>query len=106
MSTRMTTNTPASRTTLPPHTPVFLWQPTQAELTTTRFMRNRTLFETLAKTVLPMLRAKRGGPLKILFWACSTGCEPYTLKLLLGRDCADEITGIDFEASAIERARL
>jgi ADP-heptose:LPS heptosyltransferase/glycosyltransferase involved in cell wall biosynthesis/chemotaxis methyl-accepting protein methylase/Tfp pilus assembly protein PilF len=106
MSTRMTTTKPARRASLPAHIPAFLWQPTQAELTTTRFMRNRTLFETLAKTVLPKLRSEQNRPLKILFWACSTGCEPYTLKLLLGPDCADEITGIDFDASAIECARL
>jgi glycosyltransferase involved in cell wall biosynthesis/ADP-heptose:LPS heptosyltransferase/chemotaxis methyl-accepting protein methylase len=102
----MKTNTPAPATTLPPHSPAFLWQPTQAELTTTRFMRNRALFETLANSVLPKLRSEQNRPLKILFWACSIGCEPYTLKLLLGPDSTDEITGIDFDASAIERARL
>jgi chemotaxis methyl-accepting protein methylase/predicted O-methyltransferase YrrM len=86
------------------HKPEFLWNPTRNELITTKFMRNRVLFSTLADRLLPELRKQKGGPLKILFWACSTGCEPYTLKFLLGPSSTDEIVGIDFDAEAIRHA--
>ncbi len=69
-------------------------------------MRNRVFFATLADIVLPSLRAAKGAPLDILFWACSTGCEPFSLKLMLGADCPDRITGIDFDTQAIEAARV
>lgn len=98
-STANTTNA------LPGHSPEFLWSPTRNELITTKFMRNRLLFTTLAHEILPRLRKEKGRPLRILFWACSTGAEPYTLKFLLGADSQDEIVGIDFDAGAIEQAR-
>jgi chemotaxis methyl-accepting protein methylase len=69
-------------------------------------MRNRILFSTLAGDLLPRLRKQKNGPLKLLFWGCSIGCEPYTLKYLLGRDSTDEIIGIDQDAGAIQQARL
>jgi chemotaxis methyl-accepting protein methylase len=87
------------------HEPQFLWQPTRQELLTTRFMRNRLLFTTLAKTLLPTLRTKKQAPLTILFWACSIGCEPYTLRFLLDPDCEDEIIGVDVDSVAIDQAR-
>jgi chemotaxis methyl-accepting protein methylase len=87
------------------HKPQFLWNLTRTELVTTRFMRNRVLFSMLADTILPLRRAQKGRPLKILFWACSTGCEPYTLKFLLGPGSTDEIVGIDQDASAVRKAR-
>ncbi len=88
------------------HQPRFLWSPTRNDLVTTRFMRNRILFSTLAHDLLPRLRKQKGGPLRLLFWACSIGCEPYTMKFLLGPDSADEIIGIDRDAEAIQVARL
>jgi glycosyltransferase involved in cell wall biosynthesis/ADP-heptose:LPS heptosyltransferase/chemotaxis methyl-accepting protein methylase len=69
-------------------------------------MRNRILFSTLARDLLPRLRKQKNGPLRLLFWACSIGCEPYTLKYLLGSDSTDEIVGIDRDAEAIRQARL
>lgn len=89
----------------PSHTPQLLWEPTQRELTTTVFMRNRLLFTTLAREIVPALREKKGKNLNILFLACSSGCEPYSLKFLLGPGAKDEIVGIDIDASAIQRAR-
>ncbi|HTR40267.1 MAG TPA: glycosyltransferase [Pseudomonadales bacterium] len=88
------------------HKPKFLWSPSRNDLVTTRFMRNRILFSTLARELLPQLRKQKNAPLKLLFWACSTGCEPYTLKYLLGPDSKDEIIGIDQDAEAIRQARL
>jgi FkbM family methyltransferase len=88
------------------HRPEFLWNLTRNELVTTKFMRNRVLFSTLAQDLLPRLRKQKGSPLRLLFWACSIGCEPYTLKFLLGPDSTDEIIGIDQDAEAIRQARL
>ncbi len=88
------------------HQPRFLWSPSRNDLVTTRFMRNRVLFSTLAHDLLPQLRKQKNGPLKLLFWGCSIGCEPYTLKYLLGPDSTDEIIGIDRDAEAIQQARL
>jgi len=88
------------------HQPEFLWNPTQTELITTKFMRNRVLFSALVQDWLPRLRKQKGGPLRLLFWACSTGCEPYTMKFLLGPDSTDEIIGIDQDKDAIRQARL
>src|SRR5580658_7692708 len=88
------------------HQPRFLWSLTRNELVTTKFMRNHILFSTLARDLLPRLRKQKNGPLRLLFWACSIGCEPYTLKYLLGRDSTDEIVGIDRDAEAIRQARL
>ncbi len=90
---------------LKPHRPEFLWSPTRTELITTKFMRNRVLFTTLAHQMLPRLRKEKNRPLRLLFWACSTGAEPYTLKFLLGPDSQDEIVGIDFDAGAIKQAQ-
>jgi|GEM_PF-1671259 len=86
------------------HRPEFLWSPTRNELITTKFMRNRVLFSTLADRLLPELRKQKGGPLKILFWACSIGCEPYTMKFLLGPASMDEIVGVDCDAEAVRQA--
>ena len=88
------------------HQPKFLWNPTRTELVTTRFMRNRILFSTLAGDLLPRLRKQKNGPLKLLFWGCSIGCEPYTHKYLLGRQSTAENKGIDQDARAIHQARL
>jgi chemotaxis methyl-accepting protein methylase len=83
-----------------------LWQPTRVELITTRFMRNRVLFEDLAHVIVPKLREKKGGGgLRILFAACSTGCEPYTFRFLLGPDTRDEIVAVDLDEAAIETAK-
>ena len=60
---------------------------------------------TLVNDLLPEIREAKGGPLKMLFWACSLGCEPYTIKFLLGPDSVDEIIGIDRDANAIQHAR-
>jgi chemotaxis methyl-accepting protein methylase len=69
-------------------------------------MRNRVLFSTLAEDLLPRLRKQKGGPLRLLFWGCSLGCEPYTMKFLLGPGSTDEIIGIDQDADAIRQAHL
>ena len=86
--------------------PEFLWNPTRDELVTTKFMRNRVLFSTLAQDVLSRLRNEKNRPLRLLFWGCSIGCEPFTLKLLLGPDSKDEIIGIDQDPDAIRQACL
>ncbi len=99
------TESGVATTTLVPHRPEFLWSPTRIELITTKFMRNRLLFSTLANDILPCLRQEKKRPLRLLFWACSTGAEPYTLKYLLGPNSTDEIVGIDFDAGAIEQAQ-
>jgi predicted O-methyltransferase YrrM len=83
----------------------WLWSPTEEELLTTRFMRNRALFETLAGEVIPRLRQRKQAPLRILFWAASTGCEAYTLRLLL-RSGDDEIHAADISEKATHLARL
>src|SRR5580658_5246916 len=88
------------------HQPRFLWSPTRNDLVTTRFMRNRILFSTLAWDLLPRIRKQKNGPLRLLFWGCSIGCEPYTMKYLLGHDSTDEIIGIDQDAEAVRQARL
>ena len=90
---------------LKPHSIEFLWSLTRAECITTKFMRNRVLFTTLAHDILPRLRKEKNRPLRMLFWACSTGAEIYTLKFLIEAGSQDEIVGIDLDAGAIKQAQ-
>lgn len=85
-------------------TPRWLWSPTEDQILTTRFMRNRPLFETLWTGVLPALRARTGRPLRVLVWACSTGAEVYTLRSSCAPDMVAEVWGADVNEGAIGEA--
>jgi len=82
----------------------WLWSPSEDQLLTTRFMRNRALFENLACDLLPELRAQRRRPLRVLVWACSTGAEVYTLRLLCPPDLVAEVWGADVNPTALDEA--
>jgi chemotaxis protein methyltransferase CheR len=74
----------------------------------TAFFRDASVFEQIATDVLPILAAKRGGPLRVWSAGCSDGQELYSAAMqlcdrdLLGRS---ELLGTDCRSSAIAQAR-
>src|SRR5579871_3276427 len=77
--------------------------------TETSFFRDHHPFESLRKTVIPDLVARRRGERRLNVWcaASSTGQEPYTLALLL-RESFPELSGwkISLLASDVSREVL
>ncbi len=81
----------------------------------TCFFRNQPQLEALREIVLPrILAAKASGPRKLRIWSagCSTGEEPYTLRMLLMqeaggllRDWTFEILGTDLNERSLACAR-
>lgn len=81
----------------------------------TYFFRDRALFETLERYVLPsLIEARRAEQtLRLRLWSagCATGEEPYSLAILLDRllpDCSDwaiTILATDINPDALEAAR-
>ncbi len=81
---------------------------------TTRFFRNREMFEALEGEIFTRLvaRRKEAGPLRCLSVGCSSGEEPYSLALLFldrHRRVASrpgvEIKAVDVDADAVAEAR-
>lgn len=72
----------------------------------TSFFRDMTPFETLKKTVMPALLARRAAERKLSIWcaASSTGQEPYTVAMLL-RENFPQLADwkINFVASDLSR---
>jgi len=81
----------------------------------TCFFRNQTQLDALREIVLPgILAAKASGPRKLRIWSagCSTGEEPYTLRMLfleetdrLLKDWTFEIFGTDLNGRSLAYAR-
>jgi chemotaxis protein methyltransferase CheR len=89
----------------------------QLTVNETYFLREDYQFDSMLRTVLPDVLARRGGanrivgPIKILSLPCSTGEEPYSiaLRLLEEWDLIDridvEIHGADIDSEVLQRAR-
>ena len=78
----------------------------------TFFFRDKTPFEILERTVLPMVVArKRGAPIKIWCAAASTGQEPYTIAMVcdaMGSKLGGskvEILGTDISERCLDKAK-
>ena len=79
----------------------------------TSFFRDTHPFESLRKSVIPELAARRAGSRSIRIWsaACSTGQEPYSLVMMLKdhfpalENWKIEIIATDISPSVLARAR-
>lgn len=75
----------------------------------TGFFRDRAVFRSLHKTVMPQLAARRDGRgLRILSAGCATGQEAYSVAMLaadLFPASAVEIIGVDFAPRSLEKAK-
>jgi len=79
----------------------------------TSFFRDKAMFKSLVKNILPGLCKDKapGQPIRIWSAACSTGQEPYTLAMALNEELIKEnipgfqILGTDFSETALNRAR-
>jgi len=79
----------------------------------TSFFRDTHPFETIRKSVLPDLAARRAGSRSLRIWsaACSTGQEPYSLVMMLKdhfpalKGWKIEIIATDLSPSVLARAR-
>lgn len=74
------------------------------------FFRESGQLDLLRDDVLPELRREvRGRPIRLLSAGCAAGEEAYTLAILaretLGPNAPLEVTGLDVDAAALERAR-
>jgi chemotaxis protein methyltransferase CheR len=72
------------------------------------FFRNPEQFDTLGKTVLPLLLANRTSELSIWSAGCSYGAEPYTLAVMLEElspQIRHRITATDIDDRMLQRAR-
>ncbi|MCS7466018.1 protein-glutamate O-methyltransferase CheR [Stieleria sp. ICT_E10.1] len=80
----------------------------------TSFFRDASVFETLAKRVLPQIVADNSNRKQLRIWcaACSSGQEPYSIAMLLEdhfshlHDWDIRITASDLSEKMIKRARL
>lgn len=73
------------------------------------FYRNPQLWEVLEKEVIPELISKFGTGLKIWSAACSTGDEPYSLSMLMGKFMPlskVKILATDIDDQVMEKARM
>ncbi len=78
----------------------------------TDFFRDRVVFETFRKEILPTLARLRGGaPIKVWSCACATGQEAYSLAMLaeeaegLPPGVQVEVYGSDISERALEKAQ-
>lgn len=74
----------------------------------TEFFRNPELFEELSELIKVLLKEK-GNQLKIWSAACSIGCEPYTLGIILKNinpSNRSRIMGTDIDNPILTRAKL
>lgn len=79
----------------------------------TRFFREPTTFETLAKKVFPeIVKSRENEPVRIWIPGCSTGEEPYSIAIALLEFLGDEANSVpvqifatDISERAIEQAR-
>jgi chemotaxis protein methyltransferase CheR len=79
----------------------------------TSFFRDKAVFRSLAKNILPEIAEEKGPGQVIRIWsaACSTGQEPYTLAMLLneeheaGKIPPFQIVATDYSTRALERAK-
>lgn len=74
------------------------------------FFREKGQLDVLREEVLPSVAAEsRGRPIRLLSAGSASGEEPYTLAILaretLGRGARVEVTGMDVDIEALERAR-
>ena len=79
----------------------------------TFFFRDKTPFEHLRETILPMLaQARRGSRIRIWCAGCSTGQEAYSIAMMLDQNpeltggAPVEIVATDISERCLERARL
>jgi two-component system, chemotaxis family, CheB/CheR fusion protein len=81
----------------------------------TGFFRDPDVFDTLSRTVVPLLVANRSveNPLRVWVAGCATGEEVYSLAMVLleateqlGAACPVQIFGTDISDTALERARI
>lgn len=73
------------------------------------FYRNPQLWDVLEKEIFPHLISKFGNGLKIWSAACSTGDEPYSLVMLLGKFMPlskIKIIATDIDKQVLEKARM
>lgn len=72
------------------------------------FYRNPQLWETLEKDIFPELIKKYGNSIKVWSAACSTGDEPYSLAMLLGKFMPlsrVKIIATDIDSQVLEKAK-
>lgn len=73
------------------------------------FYRNPQMWETLEKKVIPDLMSKYGNNIKIWSAACSTGDEPYSLAMLMGKFLPlskVKIIATDIDRQVLEKAQM
>lgn len=73
------------------------------------FYRNPQMWETLEKRVIPDLMSRYGNNIRIWSAACSTGDEPYSLAMLMGRFLPLDkvkILATDIDRQVLEKARM
>lgn len=73
------------------------------------FYRNPQMWENLEKKIIPELMAKSGGTIKIWSAACSTGDEPYSLAMLMGKFMPlnrVKIIATDIDKQVLEKAQI
>jgi len=73
------------------------------------FYRNPDQWKVLENEILPMLIKDKGPKLKIWSAACSTGDEPYSLAMVVGKQVGlsnVEIMATDIDKQVIEKAKL
>lgn len=78
----------------------------------TRFFRDKALYETLRREVLPAMISARGRePIRLLSAGCATGQEPYSIAMMLeemrdeGAGAPIDIVGADLSERLLEKAR-
>lgn len=73
------------------------------------FYRNPQLWETLEKEIFPEMIKKYGNSIKIWSAACSTGDEPYSLAMLLGKFMPlnrVKIIATDIDQQVLDKAKM
>ncbi len=74
----------------------------------TNFFRDRKVFSSLRKSILPELATKGKGRLRILSAGCATGQEAYSIAMLAAEvvpESALEIVALDFSGRQLEKAQ-
>lgn len=73
------------------------------------FYRNPQLWENLEKEIFPELIKKYGNSIKVWSAACSTGDEPYSLAMLLGKFMPlnrVKIIATDIDSQVLDKAKM
>jgi chemotaxis protein methyltransferase CheR len=73
------------------------------------FYRNPQMWETLENKIFPELLKNNGNSIKIWSAACSTGDEPYSLAMLLGKFMPlnrVKIIATDIDSQVLDKARI